>query len=73
LLNVCGVNGGRQTEMHTAEPLLHRPSASQVEVAMAKFKSLINTYRSNTSSIQTGGAKVCCEIQKFIRTASEVE
>jgi len=39
LLNVRGVNGGRQTEMHTAEPLVPEQNAFQVELAVAKLKS----------------------------------
>ena len=30
LLNVCGVNDDRQTEIHTAGPLVPEPSASEV-------------------------------------------
>jgi hypothetical protein len=35
LLNVHGVNDVRQTEIHTAEPLVPEPSAFEVEMAMA--------------------------------------
>jgi len=38
LLNVHGVNDVRQTEMHTAEPLVPEPSASEVELAIQKLK-----------------------------------
>jgi hypothetical protein len=38
LLNVHGVNGVRQTEIHTAEPLVPEPSSSEVEIAVEKFK-----------------------------------
>jgi hypothetical protein len=34
LLNVHGAGGVRQTEMHTAEPFVPQPSASEVEVAV---------------------------------------
>jgi hypothetical protein len=34
LLNVHGVNRVRQTEIHTAEPLVPEPSASEVEMAI---------------------------------------
>jgi hypothetical protein len=33
LLNVHGVNDVRQTEIHTAEPLVPEPSDSEVEMA----------------------------------------
>jgi hypothetical protein len=38
LLNAHGAGGVRQTEMHTAEPLVPEPSASEVEVAIGKLK-----------------------------------
>ena len=40
ILNVHGVNDVRQTEVHTAEPLLvPEPSVSEVELAIEKLKS----------------------------------
>jgi len=39
LLNVHGVTNVRQTEIHTAEPLVPEPSASEVELAIEKLKS----------------------------------
>jgi len=39
LLNVHWVNDVRQTEIHTAEPLVPEPSASEVELAIEKPKS----------------------------------
>jgi hypothetical protein len=38
LLNAHGVNDVRQTEIHTAEPLLPEPSSSEVEIAIEKLK-----------------------------------
>jgi hypothetical protein len=38
LLYVHGAGGVRQTEMHTAEPFVPEPSASEVEVAIGKLK-----------------------------------
>jgi hypothetical protein len=38
LLNVHGVDGVRQTEMHKAEPVVPQPSASEVAVTIAKLK-----------------------------------
>jgi hypothetical protein len=43
LLNVRGVYGVRQTEMHTAEPFMPEPSVFEIEVAVGKpkvYKSL---------------------------------
>ena len=39
LLNAYGVNDVRKTEIHTAEPLVFEPSASEVELAIEKLKS----------------------------------
>jgi hypothetical protein len=36
---VHGVNDVRQTEIHTAEPLVPEPSALEVELAIEKLKS----------------------------------
>jgi len=38
LLNIHGVNDARQTEIHTAEPLVPEPSAFEVELAIEKLK-----------------------------------
>jgi len=52
ILNVHGINDVRQTEIHTAEPLVAEPSASEVELAIEKPKRhKINRYCSNTSRI----------------------
>jgi len=39
LLNVHGVSVIRQTEIHTAEPLVSGPSAFEVQLAIEKLKS----------------------------------
>jgi len=36
---IDGVNDVRQTEIHTAEPLVPEPSALEVEMAIKKLKS----------------------------------
>jgi hypothetical protein len=38
LLYVQGACGIRQTEIHTAEPFVPEPSATEVEVAISKLK-----------------------------------
>jgi hypothetical protein len=38
LLNVHGAGGVMQTEMHTAEPFVPQPSASEIEAAAGKMK-----------------------------------
>jgi hypothetical protein len=38
ILSVIGVNDVRQTEIHSAEPLLPEPSAFEVDITMEKLK-----------------------------------
>jgi hypothetical protein len=40
LLNVLNVSDVRQIEVHTAEPLVPGPSRLEVEIAIAKLKSI---------------------------------
>jgi hypothetical protein len=39
LLNVFGVNGVRQTEIHTAEPQVPEPCAFEIELPIKKIRS----------------------------------
>ena len=39
ILNILGVKDVRQTEIHTAEPLVPGPSAFETELAIDKLKS----------------------------------
>jgi hypothetical protein len=63
------VDGVRQTEMHTAEPFVPEPSASEVEVAVGNLKS----YKSPgvdqipAELIQAGGETLRSEIRKLIK------
>jgi hypothetical protein len=69
LLNVHGAGGVRQTEMHTAEPFVPQPSASEVEVAIGKLKR----YKSPgvdqipAELIQAGWKTLRLEIHKHIK------
>jgi hypothetical protein len=60
---VHGDNNVRQTEIHTAEPLVPGPSAFQVEMAIEKLKR----YKSPgidqipTKFIKAGSSNICCE------------
>jgi hypothetical protein len=64
-----GAGGVRQTEMHTAEPFVSQPSASEVEVAVGKLKR----YKSPgvdqvpAEQIQAGGETLRSEIHKLIK------
>ena len=48
LFNVHGVKDVGQAEIHTAEPLVPEPSASEFELVTDKLKSQIARYSSNT-------------------------
>ena len=51
LLKVHGFNYVKETEIHTAEPLVPEPSAFEVELAVEKLKSQITRYGSNLGRI----------------------
>ena len=65
---VHGVNDVRQTEVHTAEPLMPEPSASEVELAIEKLKShkLPGIDQVPPELIKAGGKTIRCEIHKLI-------
>jgi hypothetical protein len=69
LLNVHGVGGVRQTEVHTAEPFVQQPTASELEAAIWKLER----YKSPgvdqipAELIQTGGQTLRSEIHKLIK------
>jgi hypothetical protein len=70
LLNACGFNDVRQTEIHTAEPLVPEPSDSEVEIAIEKLKR----HRSPgidqipAELIKAGGRTICSDIHKLINS-----
>jgi hypothetical protein len=61
LLNVHGINDVRQTEIHTAEPLVTEPNASEVELAIEKLKShrLPGIDQIPAAFITAGGETLC--------------
>jgi len=67
-LNVQGVNNVRQTKIHTAEPLVPKPSASEVELAIEKLKSRRSSGIDQMSleMIKAGGKTIRCENHKLI-------
>jgi hypothetical protein len=69
LLNVHGVGGVGQTEIHTAEPFVPEPSASEVEVAIGKLKRYKSPGVDQIAAelIQAGGEIVRSEIHKLIK------
>ena len=68
LLNIHGVNDVRKTEIHTPEPLVLGPGASEVEVATEKLQNHKSPGNDQISAelIKAGGKTVCFEIQKLI-------
>ena len=69
ILNVHGVfYGVRQTEIHTAEPLVPEPSASEFELAIEKLKTHKSPRLDQIPSelIKAGGRKIRSEIHKLI-------
>jgi hypothetical protein len=55
--------------MHTAEPFVPEPSASEVEVAIRKLKRYISPGVDQIPAelIQAGGETLCSEIHKLIK------
>jgi hypothetical protein len=68
IFNVHGVSDVRQTEIHTAEPLVPVPSALEVELAIEKLKCHkspgINQIPAEL--IKAGGSTIFCVIHKLI-------
>jgi len=68
LLNEHGVNDVSQTDIHTQEPLVPEPSASEVELAIEELKSHKSPGFDQIPAelIKAGGRTVCYEIHKLI-------
>jgi len=68
LLNVHGVNDVRQTEIHTAEPLVPETSAFELELAVEKLNSQKSPGIDQIPSelIKVGVKTICYEIHKHI-------
>jgi hypothetical protein len=59
---------GRQTDIHTAEPLVQEPSLVEVEIAIRKLKSYKSpgTNQILAKSIKAGGEMLNSEKHRFI-------
>jgi len=66
LQNVHGVNDVRQTEIHTAEPLVSEPSAFEFEMAVKKLKrhKSLGIDQIPAEMIKSGGRTICSETHK---------
>jgi len=64
LFNVHRVNNVRQTEIHTAEPLVPEPNACEVEMAIEKLKRHKSPDIDQIPGelIKAGGRTIHCEI-----------
>jgi hypothetical protein len=69
LLNVHRAGSVRQTQMHTAEPLVPEPSASEVEAAIGKLKRYKSpgVHQIPAKLIQAGGKTLHLEIHKLAK------
>jgi hypothetical protein len=69
LLYVHGAGGVRQNEMHTAEPFVPEPSASEVEVSVGKLRryKFPGVVQVPAEVIQAGGETLLSEIHKLIK------
>jgi hypothetical protein len=69
-LNVHDVNDVRQTEIHTAEPLVPEPSDSEVEMAIEKLKRRKSpgTDQIPAELIKAGGRTIRSKIHKPINS-----
>jgi len=68
LFNAHGFKDVGQAEIHTAEPLVPEPSASDIELAIDKLKSHKSPGIDQIPAelIKAGGRTICLEIHKFI-------
>ena len=68
ILNVHGVSGVRHAEIHTAEPLVPKPSVLEVELAIEKLKSHKSPGIDQIPAelIKAGGSTIRCAIHKLI-------
>jgi len=68
LFNIHGISDVRQTEIHTAEPLVPEPSAFEVEIAIEKLKRHKSPCIDQISAelITAGGRTIRYEIHKLI-------
>jgi hypothetical protein len=66
LFNVHGVKDFGQAEMHTAEPLVPEPSASEFELAIDKLKSHKGIDQITAELIKAGGRTICLEVHELV-------
>jgi hypothetical protein len=69
LLNVHRADGVRQTEMHTAEPFVPDPSASEAKFLIGKLKThkSVGVDQISAELLKAGGETLRSEIHKLIK------
>jgi hypothetical protein len=67
LFNIYGVSDVRQTEIYTAEPLVHDPSTFKIEKAIEKLKihKSPGSEQIPAEFINAGGRTMQCEIHNL--------
>jgi hypothetical protein len=75
MLNIHKTGDVRQQEMHTAEPFVSEPSASEVEDAIGKLKRYKSPGAAQIPAklIQAEGETLCSDIHKLIKLISNKE
>jgi len=70
LLNVHEINDVRQTDIHTAEPLVPEPSAFEIEMAIEKLKRHKSPSRDQFPAelMKAGGRTIHSEIQNLMNS-----
>ena len=68
ILNINGVSDDRQAEIHTAEPLVSKPSVVEVELAIEKLKSHKSPGIDQIPAklVKAGGGTIRCAIYNLI-------
>jgi hypothetical protein len=68
VLNVHGIHAVQQMDIHTAEPLVPKPSHAEVEIAIGKLKrhKPLGTDQIPAKLIKAGGETLCSEIYKLV-------
>jgi hypothetical protein len=72
---VRGFKDVAQAEIHTAEPLVPEPSATEVDLAIGKLKSHKSSGIDQIPAemIKAVGRTICLEIHKFITSIWKME
>jgi len=75
ILNIRGINDVRQTDLHTADPLVPEPSAFEGEMAIEKLKRHKSPYIDPVPAkcIKAGSSKIPSEVHKLTNSIGNKE